>query len=82
MSDDAESRLARARARASWDGEIRPLANQPEVETVVASAAELVGLVYELTLAGWALSGREIPDYARAAMPGRVVRPAKVDDAA
>ena len=50
------------------------LDDQAEFELVEAPPDVLVGLVTELTLAAWALQRRPIPDYARADMPGRLVR--------
>jgi len=35
-----------------------------------------IAMVWELTRRMWTLTGRAWPDYARAAMPGRVIRPA------
>lgn len=42
----------------------------PEAPT----AAERLAAVWAITADAWALSGRPIPDYSRAAMPGRVLR--------
>lgn len=39
------------------------------------TAAERIGLVWQLTCDAWALSGKEIPDYPRHEAPGKVVRP-------
>ena len=33
-------------------------------------------MVWELSIRAWTLSGHTLPEYARAATPGRVVRPA------
>lgn len=37
--------------------------------------AERIGMMWRLALDSWLLSGRTIPDYDRANIPGRVVRP-------
>lgn len=31
-------------------------------------------MLWELTLGAWALTGKPLPDYARAQMPGQIVR--------
>ena len=36
--------------------------------------SDRVAMVWALTLDAWAMSGKPIPDYPRAAMPGRIVR--------
>lgn len=72
---DAQARLERAKARASWPGKRLTLSDVPELELVAGTPAERIGMVRELTLAAWAMSGRAIPTYTREAMPGRVVRP-------
>jgi hypothetical protein len=41
---------------------------------VDAPPGERVAMVYELTLAAWALSGRPMPTYSRAEIPGRLIR--------
>lgn len=75
MSDaEREARRRRAAGRATWPGRISQLEDLPEVECIDGSASELVAMVMELTLASWAMSGRAMPDYDRAQMPGRVVR--------
>jgi hypothetical protein len=65
----------RARARADWPVRVVRLgdegATDPRDTTTVDERLRLVAV---LTLEQWALSGREIPTYARAEMPGRVVR--------
>ena len=39
-----------------------------------ATPAERLAAVWELTCDAWALSGRPMPEYARAEMPGKVTR--------
>jgi len=38
------------------------------------TAEERVGMLWELTLGAWALTGRPLPAYLRAEMPGRIIR--------
>lgn len=77
MNDEERARRDRARARASWPGRLTTLEDMPEHELVEGSPAELIGMVKTLTLAAWAMRGEPIPDYDRAHMPGRVIRPPK-----
>jgi hypothetical protein len=65
----------RARARALWP--IRTVALGDESLTDdrdTSSVDERIALVATLTLEQWRFSGRELPTYSRAEMPGRVVR--------
>jgi hypothetical protein len=71
---DPEARRQRAAARASWPIH-RTTLGAPDSERVDASLGERVAMVYELTLAAWAMSGRPMPTYRRSEMPGRVLRP-------
>ncbi len=66
----------RARARSQWPGKVLRLEDEDGGALAPAgtSPAELVASVWSLTLDAWALSGRPLPTYTRAEMPGRVVR--------
>jgi hypothetical protein len=74
MSTPESSREARAEARRkTWTGRLTTLAEDrpPDAETV----QERLALLAEMSARAWALSGREVPNYDRANMPGRVLRP-------
>ncbi len=71
---DPVARRRRARERARWPGGLSSLDRQGETGPVDASPATRLSLVTELTLSAWALSGRPLPDYDRAHMPGRLIR--------
>jgi hypothetical protein len=65
----------RARARASWPGKKLRLGDGDDAASVPGSTpSERVAMVWRLTLDAWAMSGKPIPPYARADMPGRIVR--------
>jgi hypothetical protein len=53
--------------------ERRPLEEDGD-DRVAASPAECVAMVWALTLDSWASARAEIPDYARAEAPGRLLR--------
>lgn len=63
-------------ARASWPGVVSNLAGASEAADLRATttAEQRVALVWELTLGAWSLTGKPLPSYERAQMPGRVVR--------
>lgn len=52
------------------------LGAEPDLDADVLAMTpdERVAMVWQLTLDAWAVAGREIPRYARHAMPGRMVR--------
>lgn len=79
-NDEEQAREKRARARASWPGSVLRLSEQPDVEIVEGMPSERIGMVRELTLAAWAMSGRPMPRYDRATMPGRVIRRGDCDE--
>jgi len=56
------------------------LLDEPEIEVLAGTPAELVGMVAEITEVAWAFTKKPWPDYERATMPGRVVRRAHVDE--
>jgi hypothetical protein len=69
---DAE---ARRRARANWTVARYRLGEEPpEPSLVAATPSERVAMVSRVTEDAWVISGRPLPDYARADAPGRVVR--------
>ena len=66
----------RRRARASWPIRSFPLGEEPLVDDRDATTAdERVALAWTLTREQWRLAGLPYPDYARANIPGRVIRP-------
>lgn len=73
----AEEAASRAAARASWPGLKTTLAEAPGADDLSASttAEQRLAMMWELTLGAWALTGLPLPDYTRASMPGRLVRP-------
>ncbi len=65
----------RAKARAAWPVRVVALGEEGATDARdTTTVAERLRLVAVLTREQWAFSGREIPDYARADMPGRVLR--------
>lgn len=65
----------RRRARAAWPIRSVGLRDEPLTDERDSSTIDdRLALVWTLTCEQWAFAGREIPDYPRAAMPGRVVR--------
>jgi hypothetical protein len=74
MSDE-DARRARAQARANWPGALTTLEAQSDAIIVRhGTPAERVAMVWQITLDVWASSGRELPEYTRATMPGRIIR--------
>lgn len=76
MSLADSERADRARARASWPGELVRLCD-PIVSTPPEAAATAVGRIancWALSVDAYLLSGRPWPAYERADMPGRILR--------
>jgi hypothetical protein len=73
----AEDAARRAAARASWPGLKTTLAEAAGAEDLSASTTteQRLAMMWELTLGAWSLTGLPLPDYTRANMPGRLVRP-------
>jgi hypothetical protein len=67
--DAAQRRLARA----AWPIR-RTRLGDDESPVVDATPSERVAMVHVLTMDAWAMSGQPLPDYARSAAPGRIVR--------
>lgn len=66
----------RRRARQSWPIRVFALGEEPLVdERDPSTADERLALVWTLTREQWLLAGLPFPEYSRAAMPGRVLRP-------
>lgn len=68
------TREQRALARANWPIERHRLSDETDDVLRSVEPAACVAMVWTLTLDAWASSGTAIPDYERAAAPGRVVR--------
>lgn len=66
----------RAAARAHWPGHRANLKTATDAADLSATttASDRVAMLWELSLASWALTGQPLPVYARAEMPGRVRR--------
>ena len=65
----------RAKARATWPVRVVPLGEEAATDARdTTTADERLRLVAVLTREQWAFSGREIPTYPRADMPGCVLR--------
>lgn len=75
--DSEEEAAARAAARAKWPGLKTTLADAPGAEDLSATTTpeQRIGMMWELTLGAWSLTGLPLPDYTRANMPGRLIRP-------
>jgi hypothetical protein len=68
-------RAVRALQRATWPGVVTTLDDQADAALMRdATPARRIAMVWQITLDVWASSGRPLPSYTRAEMPGRVVR--------
>ncbi|MBL8923753.1 MAG: hypothetical protein JNJ54_33165 [Myxococcaceae bacterium] len=72
----ADEQTRRA-ARASWPGLKTNLQEAAGAEDLSATTSpeQRLAMMWELARGAWALTGQPMPDYARANMPGRVIRP-------
>ena len=65
----------RARDRANWPIKVYKLGEEPSDDLSESTTPEeRLVMMWELAERGWLLTGREIPDYHRENMPGRVIR--------
>ena len=72
--DDARNR--RSLERAKWPGGLTTLEEQTDAAVIShGSPGDRVAMLWRLSLDAWAMSGRSMPTYERAEMPGRLVRP-------
>ena len=69
-STEDEERCARRRRRRAWPGGL--VAAQTEAQR--ATPEERLATMWRLALDAWSVSGRALPRYDRASMPGRIVR--------
>ena len=75
--NSAEEAARRAAARASWPGSKTTLAEAQGAEDLSATttAEQRLAMMWELTVGAWSLTNEPMPDYSRANMPGRIIRP-------
>ena len=72
---EGEAREARRLARQDWQMKRYDLGHEPSDDlSKTTSPQERLAMVWPLTKLSWRLAGRQIPDYARCDVPGRVVR--------
>jgi hypothetical protein len=63
--------------RSAWPVRHYPLGSEHGANLVATTSAEdRLAMMWELAQQAWALTGRELPDYRRDEIPGRVVRSA------
>ena len=73
MDEDARARRARRLKRLRI--ERFDLADMPDDSLWSSTTVEeRLGMMWPLAVRAWRLSGRELPSYTRAEMPGRVLR--------
>lgn len=67
----------RAESRANWPGIKTTLADAPGAEdlSTTTTIEERLGMMWELSLTTWLMSGKPIPDYSRAQLPTNMLRP-------
>jgi hypothetical protein len=78
--DAQDAKTQRAAARAGWPIRRFALGTEPGPDlSDTTTAEERIGMVWQLTLDAWAMSGQPLPDYPRHKSPGRVFRPPEND---
>lgn len=71
----------RAATRRDWPIRAYRLGDEPDEDlSATTSAAERLGMMWQLARDAWAMAGREIPSYPRSEMPIRVRRLDQADD--
>ncbi len=71
-----EARKARAQRRQSWPGNVVELGHETDAAIMLdGTSADRIRALWRVTADAWASSGRPIPDYRRANMPGKIIRP-------
>ena len=70
------TRDERRSRRLAWPGRLLRQSDESELDpdVLAMSPSERLALVWRLTEDAWAMSGKEIPQYSRAQMPGRLIR--------
>ena len=74
-------RAERRRARAAWPVRKFRLGEEPADDFSETTVEQRVAMVWQLTLDAWSCTGRQIPNYRRSEMPGRVLRKGERADA-
>lgn len=75
MTTEEEARREHRRERASWPIRKYALGEEPDDDLSGSTTAEeRLAMMWELARQAWLLSGRPMPEYDRASMPGRVLR--------
>lgn len=75
MSESRDTRAERAAARSSWPVRRFALGEEPSENLRGSTTAEeRVGMMWELAVQAWALSGRPMPTYERGKAPGVIRR--------
>ena len=79
MSESASQRAARRRREAQqWPIRKYALGQEPARDPLDPTTAEQrVAMMWPLALQMWTLAGKAVPQYTRATMPGRIIRPDK-----
>lgn len=74
IEPEDQARADRRRDRREWPIRRYDLGHEPSDDLrPETSASERLAMVWPLTVASWALAGREIPDYERADTPGTLL---------
>ena len=73
--DSDRARAARAARRGTWPIRRYALGEEPDDDlNGQTTAAQRVGMMWQLAKDAWASTGRPLPSYTRAEMPGRIIR--------
>jgi hypothetical protein len=66
---------SRRRGRKHWPVRVFRLGDEPSDDLSSSTTAEQrLAMMWELAERGWRLAGREIPEYRRSEIPGKVLR--------
>ena len=66
----ASDRERRALERRSWPGKLATTHEPAQL----ATAEERLASMWQLALDAWSIQGKELPDYTRDQIPGRLIR--------
>lgn len=76
MSSNADGAESRRQARAGWPITRHRFGEEPSDDlSAVTTPAQRVAMMAELAESAWLVSGRSLPVYDRASMPGRLFHP-------
>lgn len=72
----ADEAAQRAAARVSWPGLKTTLAEAPDGEDLsdITTAEDRLAMMWALAASAWSLTGKPMPGYSRAEIPGRIHR--------